>query len=103
MSKPLISHSCRMLLSFCAAITVAFSPGANAAGDHANSDMTKAIAEYRELTKTEQLVQDVMDTYARAMAEGSIEVMESAIIPGDFSTIESGHPNWTWRISGTRT
>lgn len=96
MSRPLISHSCCLLLSFCAAITVAYSPGALAAGDHANNDMTRAIREYRELTKSEQVVQGVMDTYARAMAEGSIEIMENAIIPGDFSTIESGHPNWSW-------
>lgn len=67
-----------------------------AAGNHAHTDMTKAIKEYRELTDTEQAVQDVLDTYGRAMEEKSVEVMEQAVIPGDFSTIESGYPNWTW-------
>jgi hypothetical protein len=85
-----------MLLSFCAAMTIAWCPAALAAGDHAHNDMTRVIADYRELTETERMVQGVMDTYARAMAEGSIEIMESAIVPGDFSTIESGHPNWSW-------
>jgi hypothetical protein len=67
-----------------------------AAGGHAHNDMTKAIKEYRELTPTEQAVQAVLDTYGRAMEEKSVEIMEQAVIPGDFSTIESGYPNWTW-------
>jgi hypothetical protein len=79
-----------------ALLLLGFSATTFASGDHAHNDMTKTIQEYRELTETEQMVQGVMDTYARAMAEGSIEIMEQAIIPGDFSTIESGYPNWTW-------
>jgi hypothetical protein len=67
-----------------------------AAGDHAHNDMSKAIKEYRDLTSTEKTVQAVLDTYGDAMAQRSIELMEEAIIPGDFSTIESGYPNWTW-------
>jgi hypothetical protein len=85
-----------MLVSLSAILLLIPGMAAIAAGDHAHNDMSKAIAEYRELTTTEQMVQEVMDTYARAMTEGSIEIMEDAIIPGDFSTIESGYPNWTW-------
>lgn len=67
-----------------------------AAGGHAGADMTRAIKDYRELTPTEQAVQDVLDTYGRAMEEKSVEIMEQAVIVGDFSTIESGYANWTW-------
>ncbi len=66
-----------------------------AAGNH-DHDMSKAIKEYRELNETEQSIQGVLNKYAQAMEERSVEVMESAVIPGDFSTIESGYPNWTW-------
>ena len=86
----------RLLLSLSAIALLIPTTAVFAAGDHAHNDMSKAIKEYRDLTATEQMVQGVMDTYARAMAEGSIEIMEDAIIPGDFSTIESGYPNWTW-------
>ena len=54
------------------------------------------ISEYRELTQTEQTIQAVLDHYSRAMEQKSVELMEQAVIPGDFSTIESGYPNWTW-------
>ena len=54
------------------------------------------ISEYRELTQTEQTIQAVLDNYSRAMEQKSVELMEQAVIPGDFSTIESGYPNWTW-------
>jgi hypothetical protein len=67
-----------------------------ASGDHAHNDMSKAISEYRQLTTTEQAVQAVLDTYARAMEEKSVTIMEQAVIVGDFSTIESGYPNWSW-------
>jgi hypothetical protein len=67
-----------------------------AAGDHAHTDMSKPIKDYRELSETELTVQAVLDTYADAMAQRSVEIMEQAIIPDDFSTIESGYPNWTW-------
>ena len=67
-----------------------------AAGGHADTDMTKVIKDYRELTETELAVQAVLDTYAAAMENRSIETMEQAVIPNDFSTIESGYANWTW-------
>ncbi|MGI9290636.1 MAG: YybH family protein [Gammaproteobacteria bacterium] len=67
-----------------------------AVGKHSDIDMTQVIKDYRELNETEQAVQSVLDTYARAMEEKSIEVMEQAVIVGDFSTIESGYANWTW-------
>ncbi len=67
-------------------------------GDHThNEDLSKGpISSYRELTRDEATIQAVLDTYGRAMEQGSIEIMEQAVIPGDFSTIESGYPNWTW-------
>lgn len=74
-------------------------PGtALAAGGHAHDeDLSKgAISSYRELTEDEATIQAVLDTYGRAMEEKSIAVMEQAVIPGDFSTIESGYANWTW-------
>ena len=65
-------------------------------GHHAD-DMSKGpIASYRELTEDEATIQAVLDTYGRAMEQKSIPIMEQAVIPGDFSTIESGYPNWTW-------
>ena len=71
-----------------------------AAGGHGHGGSTSGtagpIVEYRELSAEEAIIQDVLDTYARAMEKKSVEVMEEAIIPGDFSTIESGYPNWTW-------
>lgn len=67
-----------------------------AIGGHANVDMSKVIKDYRELNATEQAIQAVLDTYARAMEEKSVAIMEQAVIVGDFSTIESGYANWTW-------
>lgn len=62
-----------------------------------HGDMSKgAISSYRELTADEALIQSVLDTYGRAMEQKSVTIMEQAVIPGDFSTIESGYPNWTW-------
>ena len=71
-----------------------------AAGDHgpggSASGQAGPITDYRTLTAEERVIQDVLDLYATAMEEKSVEIMETAIIPGDFSTIESGYPNWTW-------
>ncbi|MEE4184812.1 MAG: nuclear transport factor 2 family protein [Gammaproteobacteria bacterium] len=64
---------------------------------HGHSDMGQGpIREYRELTPQEATIQAVLDTYGRAMEQRSVEIMEQAVIPGDFSTIESGYPNWSW-------
>jgi hypothetical protein len=71
----------------------------NAAGDHGHgvaSGKAGPIEGYRELTPDETAIQAVLNTYAQAMEQKSVETMEQAIIPGDFSTIESGYPNWTW-------
>jgi hypothetical protein len=68
-----------------------------AAGGHTSGEAVKGpIAEYRALTKDEQTIQQVLGTYAKAMEQKSVELMEQAVMPGDFSTIESGYPNWTW-------
>jgi len=69
-----------------------------AAGDHAHDeDLSKGpIASYRALTEDEATIQAVLDTYGAAMEQKSVALMEQAVIPGDFSTIESGYPNWTW-------
>ncbi|HJP03602.1 MAG: nuclear transport factor 2 family protein [Gammaproteobacteria bacterium] len=67
------------------------------AGEHAATDPGKGpISDYRELTANETTIQAVLDTYGRAMEQKSVEIMEQAIIPNDFSTVESGYPNWTW-------
>ena len=74
-------------------------PGiALAAGGHAHDDdLSKGeISSYRALTDDEATIQAVLDTYGRAMEEASVEVLEQALIPGDFTTIESGYPNWSW-------
>jgi len=84
-----------MLKTLLAITAITLSGNALAAGAH-DLDLTKSIQEQRELTATEQMVQEVLNIYAQAMEERSIEIMETAVIPGDFSTIESGYPNWTW-------
>ena len=70
---------------------------AYAAGEHGQSNaMQGPISDYRPLTTDEETIQSVLDTYARAMEQKSVAIMEQAIVPGDFSTIESGYANWTW-------
>jgi len=93
------------------AALLALSAGATAAGGHneaahsdggrdhghAHSDLSQGpIRDYRELTADEATIQAVLDTYGRAMEQRSVEIMENAVIPGDFSTIESGYANWSW-------
>ena len=68
-----------------------------AAGGHGHGGGAQGpITDTRELTKDEATIQAVLDKYAKAMEQKSVELMEQAVIPGDFSTIESGYPNWTW-------
>lgn len=68
-----------------------------AAGEHGHSASVQGpITDYRQLTADEKIIQAALDTYARAMEQKSVTIMEQAIVPGDFSTIESGYPNWTW-------
>jgi len=82
------------LLAVCLIISPVF---ANAAGEHGHdASMRGPITDYRPLTPDEEILQSVLDTYARAMEQKSVTIMEQAIVPGDFSTIESGYPNWTW-------
>lgn len=90
-----------LTLAFAGSLAIA--PGAIAADQHTggshghHSDASRGpISSYRELNPDEATIQQVLNTYARAMREGSVEIMEQAVIPGDFSTIESGYPNWTW-------
>ncbi len=69
-----------------------------AAGEHGQQGADqKPIADYRALTTGEQTIQTLLDGYAQAMEEKSVAIMEEVIIPDDFSTIESGYPNWTWQ------
>lgn len=87
------------LLSGAAVAAGGHSEPAHSDGGHAHAagDMAKGpISAYRELTPDEATIQAVLDTYGSAMEQKSIELMEQAVIPGDFSTIESGYPNWTW-------
>jgi len=72
-----------------------FQVAAGGHGGHAGTT-TGPIIDSRELTEDEATIQAVIDTYAQAMEQKSVEIMEQAVIPGDFSTIESGYPNWTW-------
>jgi hypothetical protein len=67
--------------------TVVFAAGGNGHGGGTSSQVGP-IADYREFTADEKSIQTVLNTYAQAM--------EQAIVPNDFSTIESGYPNWTW-------
>lgn len=90
-----------MIRSAVFSVSLLLSPVLHAAGGHDHGhahggEPGRPIAEYRELNPDERVIQGVLDTYARAMAEKSVPTMERAVIPGDFSTIESGHPNWTW-------
>lgn len=90
--------ACAAMLQACTAENdhSAATHGAHGGHEH-HSDASKGpITDYRELTPDEATIQEVLGTYARAMEQGSIEIMEQAVIPGDFSTIESGYPNWTW-------
>jgi hypothetical protein len=90
----------RFLLSISTAILFISTASVWAAGDHGQHGATGSkvgpIIDYRELTADETSIQTVLDTYAQAMEQKSVKLMEQAIIPGDFSTIESGYPNWTW-------
>ena len=54
------------------------------------------IKEVRELTEDEAKIQALLDVYALAMEKRSVDMAEQAVLAGDFSTIESGYPNWTW-------
>ena len=64
---------------------------------HADVDMSKGpITSYRELTSDERRIQILLNKYGDAMEQKSVELMEQAVIPGDFTTIESGYPNWSW-------
>ena len=54
------------------------------------------LSQLRALTADEKTVQALLDGYAEAMEDKSVRAMEPVVIPGDFSTIESGYPNWTW-------
>ena len=86
----LFGVSCALLL---------ISGATNAAGDHGHGAVSGKVGPidgYRELTADEAAIQAVLNTYAQAMEQKSVDIMEQAIIPGDFSTIESGYPNWTW-------
>ncbi len=90
-------QSTTSLLFFWGAMLMMSSCYALAAGEHQPGDASKGpISSYRELTVAESEIQRVLDTYASAMEQKSVELMEQAVIPGDFSTIESGYPNWTW-------
>lgn len=86
------------ILAFMWGPGTSFAAGGHDEGGHAHgSDMSKGpIASYRELSEEEAIIQDVLDTYGRAMEERSVAMMEQALIAGDFSTIESGYPNWSW-------
>ncbi len=69
-----------------------------AAGEHGQQGPNQGpIADSRALTADEQTIQTLLDGYATAMEEKSVTIMEGVVIPDDFSTIESGYPNWTWQ------
>ena len=92
-----------IFLGLAVAVGLAGPTGVMAAGDHSatgphsHGETAKGpIHRHRELNRDEATIQQVLDTYARAMQEGSAEVMEQAVMAGDFSTIESGYPNWSW-------
>lgn len=67
-----------------------------AAGEHGHQ-AKEPVVNYRALTADEQTIQTLLNGYAKAMEEKSVTLMEEVIIPDDFSTIESGYPNWTWQ------
>ncbi|MDP6436200.1 MAG: nuclear transport factor 2 family protein [Gammaproteobacteria bacterium] len=67
-----------------------------AAGEHTAEPSKDPIADYREPTTDEATIQALLDLYGRGMEQKSVEIMEQAIMPDDFSTVESGYPNWTW-------
>lgn len=87
-----------MRLSLMLCITLLFHTSALwAFGGHTgDTQPAKAIDSYRELTADEQQVLKLLQTYASAMEQRSVDLAEQAVIPGDFSTIESGYANWTW-------
>lgn len=68
-----------------------------AAGTHgAAGNDTGPSAPPRTLTADEQAIQKLLDLYAQAMEQKSVPLMEQAVVTADFSTIESGYPNWSW-------
>jgi len=86
-----IGRIAAILLLGCSSMNLAI-----AAGGHSGGAAQGPITDHRELTGDETAIQGVLNTYAEAMEQKSVELMERAVIPGDFSTIESGYPNWTW-------
>lgn len=91
------AHPRRIVLSTLICMLLVGSGSAIARGPHGNQDSGQGpIASYRALTADEQTMQTLLDGYAKAMEEKSVALMEQVVIPGDFSTIESGYPNWTW-------
>jgi len=65
-------------------------------GHTGDTEPAKPIIEKRALTADEQAIQDVLNKYASAMEKRDVSIAEQAVIPGDFSTIESGYANWSW-------
>jgi len=63
---------------------------------HTGLPPKEPIKNTRALTPDEQVVQDLLNLYAEAFKEKSLEKAEMAVIPGDFTIIESGYPNWEW-------
>ncbi|WP_101760086.1 nuclear transport factor 2 family protein [Oceanicoccus sp. KOV_DT_Chl] len=78
-------------------LLLSFSHGCFAAGDHEMPLSAKPIVEIRELSADEKTIQNLLNTYAQAMEQRSIKLAEQVVIPDDFSTIESGYPNWSWQ------
>lgn len=85
----------RSALLLIAATLLTASPGWSMGG-HTNAPSAKPIIETRALSPTEQAIQDLLDRYASALEQASLELAETAVLVGDFTTIESGYANWSW-------
>lgn len=63
---------------------------------HTGLPPQEPIKNLRDLTIEEEQIQDLLNLYAEAMEEKSLEKAERAVSTGDFIIIESGYPNWQW-------
>jgi hypothetical protein len=65
-------------------------------GSHTALPPKQPIKDLRELNADEQKIQRLLDLYAEAIEEKSLEKAKRAILSNDFVIIESGYPNWQW-------
>lgn len=86
----------KAIIAVFALLSVFHASSAVAVGEHTSALSASPIVETRKLSKDEEVVRELLNLYASAMEKRSVAIAEKAVMPNDFSTIESGYANWTW-------